>query len=161
MRWIWMLVAAVLLSGCAAEETMETVADVWAEPVMVVRKELHLELPEGAASPVADTEGGQWYDCGSFSVGVLTLPAGDVNATVRTLSGFEKDALTVMETGGGGIDRYDFVWVTTGETGEMFHRALVLDDGNFHYCLTVSGDAQSAGETKDVWQTIFDSAYLE
>lgn len=161
MRWIWILAAAVLLSGCAAEETMETMADVWAEPVMVVQKELHLELPEGAASPVADTEGGQWYDCGSFSVGVVTLDAGDIRETIRELSGFEKDALTVMETEAEGMDRYEFVWVTTGETGEVFHRALVLDDGNFHYCLTVSGDAEAAGETKDVWQMIFDSAYLE
>ena len=36
MKWMWILVAALLLGGCGAEETVETVADVWAEPVMVV-----------------------------------------------------------------------------------------------------------------------------
>ena len=72
MRWLWIFVAAVLLSGCGAEETMEMVADVWAEPVMVTQRNLRVALPEGAASPVSDSGGGQWYDCDGFEVGVQT-----------------------------------------------------------------------------------------
>lgn len=161
MRWLWIFVAAVLLSGCGAEETMETVADVWAEPVMVTQRNLRLELPEGAASPVSDSGGGQWYDCDGFEVGVQTLSAGDLDATLRNLTGFGRDALTVVQTMELDCARYDFIWVSTGEEGETMNRGRILDDGNFHYCLTVSGRADAAGENREVWQTIFDSVYLE
>ena len=161
MRWIWIMVLAMMLGGCGAEETMETVGDVWAEPVMVMQRELRVELPEGAASPVSDSGGGQWYACGSFEIGVQTLPAGDVDATLRSLTGFGRDALTVVETLEPDCTRYDFVWVSTGEDGQTMNRGRILDDGNFHYCLTVSGAAETAGENREVWQGIFDSAYLQ
>jgi hypothetical protein len=161
MKWMWILVAALLLGGCGAEETVETVADVWAEPVMVVQRNLRTQLPENTASPVSDGDGGQWYECDGFDVGMQTLAAGDVGATVRSLTGFEKNALTVVETLQEDCTRYDFIWVSTGEQGENVHRGLILDDGNFHYCLTASGEAEFAGEYKEVWQKIFDSAYLE
>lgn len=161
MKWIWILAFALLLSGCGAEETMETVGDIWAEPVMVIQRQLRVELPQGAASPVSDAQGGQWYECGTFDVGIQTLSAGDVDATLRSLTGFGRDALTVVETMEPDCTRYDFVWVSTGEEGQTMNRGRILDDGNFHYCLTVSGNAETAGDMKEVWQQIFDSAYLE
>ena len=94
MRYgVLLVLGCLLLSGCGAQETMETVADVWAEPVMVTQRNLRLELPEGAASPVSDSGGGQWYDCDGFEVGVQTLSAGDLDATLRNLTGFGRDAL--------------------------------------------------------------------
>ena len=161
MKWVWILAFALLLGGCGAEETMETVADVWAEPVMVLQRNLRVELPEGAASPVSDSVGGQWYEWEGLEIGVQTFSAGDVDATLRSLTGFGRDALTVVETVEADCARYDFVWVSTGEDGETMNRGRILDDGNFHYCLTVSGEAEDAGETKEVWQRIFDSAYLQ
>lgn len=161
MKWVWIMVFSLLLSGCGAEETMETVADVWAEPVMVIQRDLRLELPEGAASPVSDGDGGQWYECDGVEIGVQTFSAGDVGATVRNLTGFDRDVLTVVETLQEDCTRYDFIWVSTGDQGETVNRGMILDDGNFHYCLTASGEAELMGETKAVWQSVLDSAYLE
>jgi len=161
MKKLWViLLTALLLSGCGAEETMETVADVYVEPVMVVQRSLQLELPEGAASPVSDSGGGQWYACDGFEIGVQTFSAGDLGATVRSLTGYDRDALTVVETRQDGVSRYDFVWVSTGENGETMNRGLILDDGNFHYCLTANGEAEHAAETREVWQRLFSSVYL-
>lgn len=86
-----------------------------------------------------------------------TLASGDLNATVQTLSGYEKDQLTVLETQQGDENRYDFVWATTGEEGQRLGRAVILDDGDYHYCLSVLRDA---GEAKIVWRDVFGSFSL-
>jgi hypothetical protein len=92
---------------------------------------------------------------------VQTLAAGDVGATVRSLTGFEKNALTVVETWQEDCARYDFIWVSTGEQGENVHRGLILDDGNFHYCVTVMADAATVGSLEEEWNALFSSLCID
>ena len=49
--WIISLSLLLLLSGCGAAETMETVSDEMAAPVMAQPKQIYVELPGEAASP--------------------------------------------------------------------------------------------------------------
>ena len=68
--------------------------------------------------------------------------------------------LTVLETRQGDIDRYDFVWTMAGETGDRLGRAAILDDGNYHYCMSVLRDAQNPKMSQIVWSDVFASFTL-
>ena len=157
-KWIWMmLVLAGLLCGCRAEETLETVNDEWIVPVMAQPRQISVRLPEDAVAPVLEQEGHQLYMAEGYEIMVETLASGDLDATIRSVSGYGKDQLTVLETRQGEADRYDFVWTTAGERGDRLGRAVILDDGNYHYCMSVLRDA---GDTQILWREVFASFAL-
>jgi hypothetical protein len=156
-RWLCCLLPVFLLCGCGAEETLEMVADEWMVPAMAQPREISLRLPENLVMPVLEQEGRKLYLGEDYEIAVETLMSGDLNATVQTLSGYEKDQLTVLETQQGDADRYDFVWTAAGEQGERLGRGTILDDGDYHYCLSVLRDAD---EKIVVWQDVFASFSL-
>ena len=156
-RWLWMIVLAVLLCGCKAEETLETVSDEWIVPVMAQPREISVRLPDNVVVPVMEQDGRKLYMGQNYEILLETLAAGDLNDTIRTISGFEKEQLTVLQTRQEELDRYEFVWTATGERGELLGRAVILDDGNYHYCMTVLRDAE---ESIVVWQDVFSSFAL-
>lgn len=156
-RWILVCLLACLLTGCRAEETLETVSDEWMVPVMAQPREISVRLPENALAPVLEQENRQLYMAQDYEIMLETLASGDLDATIRTLSGYGKDQLTVMETRQNDADRYDFVWTTAGEAGDRLGRAVILDDGNYHYCMSVLRDP---GETMILWREVFGSFVL-
>ena len=156
-RLVWMVLLAALLAGCAAEETLETVNDEWIVPVMAQPREISVRLPDNALTPVLEQDGRQLYMAQDYEIMLETLVSGDLNATIRTLSGYEKNQLTVLETRQGDTDRYDFVWTMAGEKGDRLGRAVILDDGDYHYCMSVLRDA---GDTLIVWRDVFNSFSL-
>lgn len=161
MRKCWLILAcAWLLTGCAAEETFETVSDELVAPVIAQARQTYVELPEEAASPAVESGSGRLYLCENYEITVQTMDGGDLSATVRSVSGYDMEDLTVMHTVEDGIDSYEFVWSTMGEAGEMVGRAKVLDDGTHHYILTVLGEADSARSNLPVWLPMFDSFAL-
>lgn len=150
--WIWG-VLALALAGCASEETFETVADEQILSVMAQPREILITLPEDAAAPVLETEEQQIYLGENYELILQTRMAGDLNGTVRSLSGYDKEKLTMMQTQWQDVRRYDFVWVSVGEEGERLGRGTILDDGTYHYCLTLLQDA----EGKQDWEPVFAS----
>lgn len=159
--WILITLAAgLLLWGCTAEPTLETVADEWVQSVMAQPRQIQVDLPEGALAPVLDSDSEQVYLSDDYEIIVETLSAGDVNATVEHLSGYSRDNLTLMQTQQGDVDRYEFVWASTGEDGERLGRAVILDDGNYHYCMSVLRDADTTKTSQIVWSQVFDSFFL-
>lgn len=155
------LVLSLLLTGCGAVETFETVSDDMVQSVMGPAREVVLTLPDHAASPVINTDdGGKLYLCQGYVLTVQTLQSGDLDRTVRTLSGFGRDAVTVMETALRDVKRYEWVWTAAGEGGDQLARALVLDDGSRHYCLTAMAQAQASGELEAEWESVFSSFAL-
>ena len=149
----------LLFCGCAAKETMETVADELIQPVMAQPGEISVRLPENAVAPVLESDKRQLYMSESYEIVIETMESGDVNATIQTLSGYEKDQLTVMQTDTGTATRYEFVWSCAGETGQRLGRGVILDDGNYHYCLSVLRDAD-AEKSQIVWSDVFASFVL-
>ena len=149
------LLICFLLSGCAAESTLETVADEWVESAAAPAAEICLRLPEEAAATVTETANARLYQCDGYEILVQTLSSGDLEATLRSVTGYGREDLTVMETRSGDVKRYDFVWTCLGEAGEQVGRACILDDGNYHYALTVLADAGRAGEFESLWQELF------
>ena len=157
-KFVVILLFAVLLSGCGVSETFETVSDELLQPVMEQTGEIVLTVPDGASTPVMTAEdGGKLYLCDGYTLTVQTMAAGDLNRTVKTLCGYELDALTVLQTRDGGWNRHEWIWVSAGEGGEQLGRAAVLEDGKHHYCITVMADAVDAPALEPEWDGIFAS----
>ena len=152
MKICWLLMAAaLLLTGCAGEETFETVADEPVAAVMAEPREITVALPEEAAVPVMRNGAQEIYLCDGGEIILETCAGGDLGRTIRAISGFERDNLTVMKTKQENLDRYEFVWAAASEEGERMGRAVILDDGQYHYCLTLLKDADSRVAA---WETV-------
>jgi len=154
------LILAGALWGCAAKPVFETVSDTPVQSAGTQAQQVYVQLPGELAAPVSDTQG-KLYICEDYTLTMQTLPAGDLEATIRDCTGFEKDALTVMSTQREGVRRYDCAWSAAGEQQTQTCRLAVLDDGSYHYTLCLMADARKAGELEQTWQYILDSYRLE
>lgn len=155
-----MLLLLPCLYGCGAEETAETVADEWIVPVMAQPREIVVDLPGDAIDCSTDTTQSRIYLADGYEIEVMTLDAGDLGKTVETLSGFPKDELTLIQTKVESGKRYEFVWASAGEQGDRLGHGIILDDGSYHYCLSVLRDAELPENTQIVWSQIFKSFNL-
>ena len=161
-RISWLLVGMLLLCGCAGQQTVETVTDELMLQVMTPQKELSLKLPSSAASAVmAAEDGAKLYFCDDYVLTVQTVPAGDLDRTVRTLCGYSADKLTLLQTKNGGAKRYDWTWTSAGEGSVQVGRGAVLDDGDHHYCVTVMADESACGGLDGQWDALFSSLGLQ
>lgn len=161
MKRICLILAlGLVLSGCGAAETYETISDEMIVPVMAEPSGVWVELPEDSVMPAMESENGTLYLCGDYDVALQTLSAGDLDATVRTVSGYSPEDLTVIQTATGELDKYEFVWTMAGELGQQIGRATILDDGNYHYVLSATIDAELIAEYQEVWNGIFESFSL-
>lgn len=162
MKRIWIAAAlTLLLCGCGGEETLETVSDDFSQvPVLGVPREISVRLPDNAVAPVLESDSEQVYLCEDYEIVIETRASGDLNGTMEALSGYGRDQLTVMHTQPDGVQRYDFVWVSAGEQGDRLGRAVILDDGCYHYCMSVLRDAENPQMTQIVWRDVFESFRL-
>ena len=156
-KWLCCLLPVLLFCGCGAEETLETVADEWVVPVMAQPREVSLRLPGDLVMPAMEEADRSLYLGEDYEIMVETMASGDLDATLRSLTGYAGDRLTVIRTSREDADRYDFVWTAAGEQGERLGRGVILDDGDYHYCLSVLRDMD---EAKVVWQDVFESFCL-
>lgn len=157
MKKLCICFVLLLLTGCSQPEDFETMADTYEEPEILPAESIWVQLPEEAAVNTVQTDGAQLYLCDGYTLELQTLPAGNMQATLRSVTGYEPDRLTVMERRQGELDRYECVWVAAGEGGDQVGRTAILDDGRYHYVLTLMTDAQLAGELAETWQVILDS----
>lgn len=160
-QFIAVLMIMLLLSGCNAEQTMETIADELVIPVMVQPKSVSVDLPGEAAMPAVESDTGRIYVCQDYEIVIQNYPSGDLNATVQELSGYPLEALTVMATSQDGADRYDFVWASAGEGGDLLGRGVILDDGDYHYTMAVTRPADTTETSQITWSQVFGSFALE
>lgn len=156
-----MLTLVLLLAGCAPAEDFETMSDVYEEPGQIAASNVFVQLPEEAAVPTMETqEGGSLYLCDGFSLALQTFHSGDLHATLKSVTGYDRDRLLVMERRQDMLMRYECAWTAVGEGGDQVARTVVLDDGNYHYTLTLMTDADSAGRLAATWQNILESFCL-
>lgn len=160
-KTVCLLLLVGMLCGCSAAQTFETVNDELISPVMAPMGEVQLSLPAHAAAPVINGEdGGKLYLCDGYSLTVQTLQGGNLDASVRSVCGFGMDLLTVMQTKSGDVDRFEWVWTAVGEGEDQLGRAVLLDDGSYHYCVCVMADAEMAGSLQAEWDGIFSTLSL-
>ena len=159
-RLVLLLIPVFLLCGCGKAETMETIADEMLLPVVAQPRETWVSLPEDSVLPAMESESGTIYLCEEYDVAVQTLAAGDLDATLRTVTGYGAEDLTVIQTQDGEVDKYEFVWTMAGELGQRIGRATILDDGNYHYVLCATIDAENMAEYQEVWNGMFESFHI-
>ncbi len=158
-KWMSLVCLSLILCGCGAEETFETIADEQVLSVMASPRQIALELPDGTAAPALERDGEQVYVCENHEIILETLSAGDLKGTIRSICGYDKEDLTVMETQWQDVTRYEFVWAAAGENGDRLGRAVILDDGQYHYCLSVLRDTEEKTD-QTVWNQMFASFAL-
>lgn len=149
-----LLLVTVLLTGCAAEQTFETINDNL-DAIAPEAKSISLTLPEDAS--VATFEGGEkdrLYICDGYTVSLSVADGGDINKTLLKYTGFPKELMTVVETASNGMKRYDGVWSCIGENGEQVGNVTIIDDGTYHYVLSILGDAAISGDLSAAWNEI-------
>lgn len=160
MKRLIALMMALTLTGCASAPVYETVTDEAVVPVSVQPREIRFDLAQEPILPAMESDGGQLYLCGDFDVMVQTFASGDLNDTVYQISGFTPEELTLIQTGTGDVDKYEFVWTAATDGGQQIGRATVLDDGSYHYALSATVDAELIGEYQEIWNGIFESFEL-
>lgn len=160
MKKLWLLMIALLLCGCSAEQTFETVEDEIVIQASAQPREILLTLPEETLLPAMETDEGMLYLCDGYDVAVQIFSAGDLDATLRQLSGFEAQELTIMETQAGACRCYEFTWTMATGLGEQVGRAMILDDGNYHYAVTATAPAEKAQDYREIWNGLFETVAI-
>lgn len=163
MKRLWLiLLLAAMLAGCTAAKDYEGVSDVYAEQPLPNAAQMLVSLPPDAAVMTAEDgrTGGIWL-CDGYTVTQQTLPSGDLNATLQEVTGYDRQQLSVMELKKDGLKRYECAWICAGEGGDQVARTVVLDDGNYHYCLTLLTQAQLAGQLAETWKQITATVTLD
>ena len=157
-KFVWlMMLMALLLSGCQSVPTFETLGNVYAPQPEPDRQKIQLILPQEASAQTVVSIQGTIYFCDGYEIVVETFSAGDLSSTVRSLTGFDAEALTVMQTKRDGYNCYECAWTSAGETGFQTGRTKIIDDGAWHYSLTVLAPSETAGQLQDQWQQLFES----
>lgn len=159
MKKLFVLCLVLLLTGCAPQPVFETVEDVPVAPA-AAQKRLQLTLPEEAALLTSVTDTGSLYFCDGYTLCVQTLAAGDLERSLVTLTGFDRESLTVMQREQAGYRRYDTAWTAAGEGGTQTGRLVLLDDGNLHYAVTVMADSGVAGDLQTGWNELLETVEL-
>lgn len=159
-KMLLIVILVLMLAGCAREKTWETVADEAVQPVMAEPREIYVALPEESVLPAMESDSGKLYICKDFDVMVETLESGDLNRTIEAVCGQSRDSLTVMETENTDHTRYDFVWTSSGDEGELVGRCAILDDGDYHYVLSASVEASAFSEFEEILSGMFESFCL-
>ena len=155
-----LLVFLLLLTGCAAQPAWEQMEDVYAPQASPEPKKIGLTLPEDAATQVLAGSSGVLYFCDGYEIMAETLASGDLEATLMSLTGFEREDLTLLETKNGDVNRYECVWTSVSGEGQRVSRAVILDDGSYHYCVSVGADSADAGALRETWQALLGSIVL-
>lgn len=162
MRKLTVLFLVFCLAGCSAQPVFETLADVPQAVPVGKAAQIYVELPEEAAQAVMENENAETlYFCDGYTVCLQTLSGGDIQESIKTLTGYDMPNLTVMETASGSGNRYECVWSSAGEGADQVGRLCLLDAGDWHYCLTLMAAEDAAGDLTAVWQQIVDSFTLE
>ena len=159
-KQLLIMVLALVLCGCSTEQTFETVTDELVLAASAQPRKILLTLPEETLMPAMETENGTLYLCDGYDIIVQTLESGDLDATVRQISGFSKAELTIIQTIAGEYPCYEFVWSAATDLGQQVGRAMILEDADYHYAICAVSPEKDAEEYQQIWNGIFDSVTI-
>lgn len=157
---LWMLPALLLVSGCAGQEVFEQVEDDYAV-LAPAPESILVELPpEAAVTAMGSDRDHAIYFCDGYTLTVQTLAGGDMGRSIEELTGFSPEQITLLQTGDGSVRRYTGTWTCAGEAGDQVGRFVLLDDGDYHYAVTVMAPAECIGELQLAWDSVLRSVNL-
>jgi hypothetical protein len=157
----WILLLSLLLAGCSKQTALETVNDEYVQPVSAPVWQIVADLPADAGVQVMESQDlAKLYLCDDYTVTVQTLSSGDLDRTLRTVTGYSREQLNPIRLQQGELQRYECVFVSAGEGQTQVGRTCILDDGNYHYVLTAMAGESQIEELTDTWKNLFDSFRL-
>ena len=133
------------------------VTDEMVVPASVQPRKILLTLPEETLLPAMETDYGTLYLCDGYDVSTQTMESGDLDATVRRISGFGMEELTIMQTKADDYTCYEFVWTAATDLGQQVGRAMILEDADYHYAVCTVAPEKHAEEYQQIWNGIFES----
>ena len=156
-KWIlgMVLLFGVFFCGCNGAESFEVLGDEIGEFPVAEPAKVELKIPEDGTLDVMSGSDWQYYEGEHYQIILQTYPSGNLSQTLQNITGYNKDNLSVMEISGEGIDKFLCAWSAVSEEGELVGRCTVLDDGVYHYCLSVLVDAEVSGEIRDAVDAVF------
>lgn len=161
-KMLLLLMLCGMLAGCGAQPVFEPLGEIPVEGTLAQPQEILVELPGDLLQPVLQSDDlGKLYISDDFTMTLQTLEGGDLDGTLRTCTGFGKEDLTVISTQLGEVSRYDTAWTAVGEGEPQIGRLAILDDGSYHYVLSVMAPSQKSGDLQEKWQYLFDTFRLE
>lgn len=158
-RMVLLMMLVLLLTGCAGGN-FEQLQDVYLPEESPSPKKISFVLPQDAAAQTLTGSTGKLYFCEGYEVAVEILPGGDMEETLKLLTGCEKENLTLIQTAAGREVCWETAWSAAGEGGQRIGRLLIVDDGNYHYCVSVMADALEACLLQERWEALFASVVL-
>ncbi len=151
------LLGVLLLAGCT-EPAYERVEDGMEVGATVPAGQIRVEIPQEFAAPVMEqTESGTLYLWEDISLVLQTMEGGDLDRTFRTCTGFGRDELTVLKTSQDEMDCYVCAWTAAGEGTDQVGRLAILDDGNYHYTVSLMAPADQGDRIDGLWREIKNS----
>lgn len=155
------LLLGVSLCGCSGGESFEVIADSFVDSPKAEPGKMVLDLPDEVTLSVMSGSDWQCYEGEHYQIILQTYPSGNLDQTLQQVTGYGKEHLSVMEISAMNIDKYFCAWSAVSEEGEVVGRCTVLDDGVYHYCLSILVNAEASGEVRDVVNGVFASYSLE
>ena len=160
-KWLFVVLLCLMLTGCS-KEAFETMSDLYEEPKNLEPAQVLLMLPQEAALMTPGEETAErFYLCKDFTLSLQTLPGGDMEKTLKTVSGYSKQQLSLVCLSQGDMKRYELVWAVAGEQGDEVARAVILDDGKFHYVLTLQTPADRVADLQQTWNELMSTFSLD
>ena len=135
----------MMLTGCGTEPEFETMGNIQYEPEVIPQAGyISVMIPAAAAEEVmADSTLGKRFTWDQNEIRLETLEAGDLARTLRMITGMDPEKLTVISQKRDGMNTWQTVWSTSGEDGILVGRALIADDGYYHYCMSLLSPEQT------------------
>lgn len=144
------------LWGCGAQE-YETVADEYTPLAPPRQAQVVLSLSQEAVDAMHMEDALRISFCDGYWLTQQTFASGDLESTLRAVTGYSREKLNLITQTQAGCTRYDFVWSCAGEGGMELCRGSILDDGSYHYVVTAMAPEEKAGELTQTWNAIFGS----
>ena len=161
MKKLWFVFTlCLILSGCSMS-SFEHVEDVYAPGIEPVKQEIKFDVPKDAAAETIQSDFGRLYFCDGYEIMVQTFLSGDIQNTVRELTGYDRSALTVISSNRNGLKCYECVWTAAAEQGDSVGRVVILDDGSYHYCVSVMANENEAGALQETWRALLSSVTVQ
>lgn len=155
MKILMVILVAIVMCGCQGQRDYETLSDAYVQPDAPAMGDVTLLLPTSAEVVTLESaENGKLWLCEEYWVCLQTWQSGDLEKTLHALTGRHAEDLELIKLEGEQGKRYECVWLSTGENGDQINRAVILDDGNYHYALTLHTAAETAGELTPQWKNI-------
>lgn len=160
MKFLCLLLCLAFLScGCAQKVEYESVQSCGTE-FEYVDDVMQISLPGCAFDMVIETDNDKIYFCDGYYISTQVFQETDLNETLQSCTGFDKDSLDLIETKSNEMVRYDCVWSSAGEGSDQIGRVAIFEQDSIHYVVSVMCAMEQYKDCAQQWDDLFSSIQI-